>query len=82
MFQRLENRVTALEKHADGMNAWRKSVEENTEVQREVVAVGKDIIAAFRVLGWIGHGIKWLAGVAAAVAALSLAVKGYFSGMH
>lgn len=82
MYSKLEHRVTALEMHAVEMKAWRKSVEENTEVQREVVAVGKDIIAAVRVLGWVGNGIKWLAGVGAACAVLMAAIKAYLHGAH
>lgn len=76
-FAKLEDRVSALEQHADSMSAWRKSVEENTEVQREVVAVGKDIIAAVRVLGWIGYAIKWAAAVAAACAVIKATVSGW-----
>lgn len=77
-FSKLEHRVYALEQHADSMSEWRKSVEENTEVQKEVVAVGKDIIAAIRVLGWIGTGIKWLASISAACAVVLAAFKGWF----
>lgn len=82
MYTHLEHRVTALEQHAESMSEWRKSVDENTAVQREVVEVGKDIIAAVRVLGWIGNGIKWLSGVAAASAVIFAALKGYFSGSN
>lgn len=82
MYSKLEQRITVLERHADSMLAWRKSVEENTEVQREVVAVGKDIIAAVRVLGWVGSGIKWLAAVGAACAVIFAAIKGFFTGVH
>ena len=80
IYSRLEQRVLVLEKHANEIAAWKTSVEENTEVQREVVSVGKDIIAAMRVMGWVGNGIKWLAAVGAAAAVIFAAFKGWVNG--
>lgn len=74
-FKIIEDRVAALESHATSMMEWRKSVEENTEAQREVAQVGKDIIAAMRVIGWVGSAIKWLAGTAVAIAGLISLIK-------
>jgi len=79
MAQRLtviEEKVDALESHAKSMVEWKKSVDENTEMQKEVAQVGRDLIAAMRVFSWVGKFMKWVATIVAGVIALIAAIKG------
>lgn len=71
----LHHRVTKLEAHAAAMIAWRASIDASTEVQKEMVIVGQDIVSALRLLGWIGKAAKWLASVALATYVIMNALK-------
>lgn len=62
--------------HGDSrMAALEKAVAHNTELTAEI----RELIAAaklgFRVLGWIGVGAKWVAGIATAIGAVWGLVK-------
>lgn len=48
-------------------------IEKMTEEMVDLFAAAK---GAFKVLGWIGSGVKWTAGIAAALGALWLLVRG------
>jgi len=71
----LHRRISLLEEHATSMREWSLTVEENTEMQRQVVEVGKDIVSAMRVLGWVGKLFKWIASIGAGFAAIWAAIK-------
>ncbi|MCR5864642.1 hypothetical protein [Aquincola sp. J276] len=74
-----EARLGAIEDalvHGDGrMKALEEAVAHNTELTAEI----RELIAAaklgFRVLGWIGVGAKWTAGLAAAISGVWGVIK-------
>jgi len=68
----LHTRMAKVEIDAASMAAWRRSIEESTEVQRELVQVGQNILKA---MGWIGSAAKWIVVIAAAVKLTWMAVK-------
>lgn len=63
----LHNRVAILETHAARMLEWKASIEESTEVNREMVEVGKALLTALR---WVAVGAKWIATIGAGAGAL------------
>ena len=71
----LHHRITQVEQHAAAMIEWKKSIDASTSVQREMIVVGRDIIATLRVLGWIGKASKWVVGMGAGVYTVIQAFK-------
>lgn len=71
----LHQRLTKVEQHAEAMLEWKQSIDDSTATQREMVMVGRDIIATLHVLGWLGRAVKWLATIVAASAAGVTAIK-------
>ena len=72
-----ERRIKALETAMTTIVEWKESIDESTAVNREMIAVGRDIASAIRVLGWVGAGIKWLAAVGAACAVVWAMMRGH-----
>ena len=70
----LESRVTNVEK---GVEKVEKGVAENTKLTTgiaegttELLDLFKSVKGGFKVMGWLGHFAKWIAGIAAAIAAI------------
>lgn len=63
----------------------RADLKKNTEVTSNISAMTKEMVdlfaaakGTFKVMGWIGKGITWCAGIAAALGAMWLVFKGGF----
>ncbi len=59
-----------IEKQEKELIAIRKDLAENTKITRELRDIFVTVKSGARLLNWIGNGIKWIGGVAAAMAAL------------
>lgn len=68
----LHTRLTKVEEHTIAMMAWRASIEESTEVNKEMVDIGK---ALLRALSWVAVMSKWITAVSAAIAFLWIGIK-------
>ena len=68
----LHRRITDLESHAQSMDAWRVTIEENTAIQLEVVEVGKAIVKG---MSWIKTIVVWIGVVGGAIAGTVIAIK-------
>lgn len=71
----VHHRVLTLEEDNRGMKEWRASMEKNTQATLELVEVVRNVTAALKVFVWVGRGLKWIAGAAAAVTAILIAIK-------
>lgn len=78
----LEAAIEEIRREQADIRAELKSNTEVTAEIKEMTAEMVDLFTAakgfFKMAGWIGTGIKWVSGVAAALAALWLVFKGGF----
>lgn len=63
----LHQRLEIVERHALTMIEWKASIEESTEVNKEMVEVGRALLKA---LGWVAVGAKWIAYMSAGIGAV------------
>lgn len=56
------------------LHALRTSIKQNSEVMTEVQQLFETLKGGFKVIGWFGNGVKWVAMAAAAFATLWYAV--------
>ncbi len=68
----LGRRISDNENSINAVLAWKASIEESTEVNKEMVEVGKAILKA---LGWVNAAARWIIAIGGAVAVVWTAVK-------
>lgn len=56
------------------MDALESAVQRNTELTQDILSIMDTAKAGFRALGWLGVGVRWLGGLAAAGVAIYAAI--------
>lgn len=67
-----DRRITDADSKIEMVIAWKNAIEESTEVNRELVEVGK---ALLKLLGWIKLASKWITSVGLACGIIWGAIK-------
>lgn len=77
--------VAAIDAMQNEQREFRAELRKNSELTAKINEMTEEMVdlfaaakGAFKVLGWIGTGVKWIGGVAAALGALWVIFKGGF----
>lgn len=75
--QLIEKRLLAEEEATAEFQEWKDSIDKLIETNKDMVKVANDMLAAMRLLGLVGRGIKWIAGVSIAATVIWQTAKGF-----